>query len=159
MNTLRLSKRVLPLALAAALTAAPAFAVNKDMVELQTQVQTLQDAVARLQQSNDERMGVLKDLVQQSADSVNKMAATVGSLQKQLRSGEEATGGKIDQVGGQVGALNDSVDEIKARLNRLEKALQELQTQQQAINAALPEHVARRRIRRQPAPQASPLPQ
>jgi len=55
----------------AALSAPPALAVNKDMVQLQTQVQELQDAVARLQQSNDERMGVLKDLVQQSADTVN----------------------------------------------------------------------------------------
>ena len=54
--------------------ASPAFAVNKDMVQLQTQVQQLQDAVAHLQQSNDERMGVLNDLVQQSADSVNKMS-------------------------------------------------------------------------------------
>lgn len=130
-------------ALAAALlfggcfAASPAFAVNKDMVELQTQVQNLQDAVARLQQSNDERMGVLKDLVQQSADTVNKMSNTVDGVQKQLGALQDANGGKIDQINGQVGALNDSLDEIKARLGRLEKALQDLQTQQQSINATL----------------------
>src|SRR3569833_260297 len=64
------------IACAAALLAlpAPAFAVNRDMVQLQTQVQQLQDAVQLLQQSNDERMGVLRDLVQQSADSENKMS-------------------------------------------------------------------------------------
>ena len=61
------------------------FAVSKDMVQLQTQIQELQDAIARLQQSNDERMGVLKDLVQQSADSVNRMSVTIDGLQKQLR--------------------------------------------------------------------------
>ncbi len=114
-----------------------AHAVNKEMVELQTQVQNLQDSVARLQQSNDERMGVLKDLVQQSADSVNKMSVAVDALQKNVRTQNEGTGGKVDQVSGQVGALNDSVDEIKARLGRLEKALQDVQSQQQSINATL----------------------
>ena len=125
--------------LAVGLVAAPlpAHAVNRDMVELQNDVQNLKDAVAHLQQSNDERMGVLKDLVQQSADAVNKMSLAVDALQKQMRTQADATGAKVDQVSGQVGALNDSVDEIKARMNRLEKALQDLQGQQQSINAAL----------------------
>jgi TolA-binding protein len=124
-------------ALALAVTAPPAFAVNKDMVQLQTQVQQLQDAVARLQQSNDERMGVLKDLVQQSADSVNKMSLAVDALQQQMHNQQDATAGKLDQVSGQVQSLNDSLDEVKARLNNLEKALQSVENQQQSINAAM----------------------
>src|SRR5665213_2800676 len=83
--------------LAFALVATPAFAVNKDMVQLQTQVQDLQEAVAHLQQSNDERMGVLKDLVQQTADSVNKMSTTVSGLEQQMRQQQEANGSKIEQ--------------------------------------------------------------
>ena len=137
-NPLSLQRAALCVALAmAALAARPAYAVNKDLVQIQTQLQALQDAVARLQQSNDERMGVLKDLVQQSADSVNKMAVTIDSVQKQIRTQQEATGSKLDGVSGQVQSLNDSVDEIKARLNRLDKALQDLTGQQQSINAAL----------------------
>jgi len=134
-NQLRSKWAALPILLA--LAAPPAFAVNKDMVQLQTQVQELQDAVARLQQSNDERMGVLKDLIQQSADSVNKMSVTVDALQQQLKSQHEATSGKMDQVSGQVQSLNDSLDEVKARLNNLEKVLQSVQNQQQSINATL----------------------
>ena len=102
----------LPLLLA--LAASPAFAVNKDMVQLQTQVQELQDAVARLQQSNDERMGVLKDLVQQSADTGNKMSLSIDALQQQAKAQQEATGAKMDQLSSQVQSLNDSLDEIKA---------------------------------------------
>ena len=124
-------------ALLASLAAPRAFAVNKDMVQLQTQVQTLQDSVARLQQSNDERMGVLKDLVQQTADAVNKMSVTVTDLQTQMRQQQEAAGTKIDQVSGQMQSLNDSVDEVKARLNNLDKAMQALQSSQQSINATL----------------------
>jgi tol-pal system protein YbgF len=120
---------------AALLSSSPAFAVNKDMVQLQTQIQQLQDAVARLQQSNDERMGVMKDLIQQTADSVNRMSVTVDALHKQMQSQQDAQNGKIDQVSGQIQSLNDSVDEIKARLGSLQKLLQDVQGQQQSINA------------------------
>jgi len=122
---------------AVALATTPAFAVNKDMVQLQTQVQDLQSAVAHMQQSNDERMGVLKDLVQQTADAVNKMTLTVETMQQKMTSQQEAASGKVDQVSGQVQSLNDSLDEVKARLNAMEKALQGVQGQQQSINAAL----------------------
>ncbi len=129
---------VVAIALAiAALATPPAFAVNKDMVQLQTQIQDLQDAVAKLQQSNDERMGVLKDLVQQSSDSVNKMSLTIDALAKLVHSEQEANGGKLDQVSAQVTAANNSVDEVKALISRLEKSLQDVQTQQQSINATL----------------------
>ena len=117
--------------------ATPAFAVNKDMVQLQTQIQELQDAVARLQQSNDERMGVLKDLVQQSADSVNRMSVTIDGLQKQLAAQQSAEGTKVDTVSGQVSSLNDSLDEIKARMSRLEKALNDISGEQQSLGAAI----------------------
>jgi TolA-binding protein len=134
--------RRLPLAAAIAtvliLPASPALAVSKEIVQLQTQVQQLQDAVARLQQSNDERMGVMKDLVQQSADSVNRMSSNVESLQKQIQSRQEAQNGKVDQVSGQIQSLNDSLDEIKARLGRLEKLMQDVQSQQQSLNMNMP---------------------
>ncbi len=132
------------------LCAAPAFAANKDMIQLQTQVQQLQDAVARLQQSNDERMGVMKDLVQQSADSVNKMSATMGTLQRNIQTQQDAQNGKLDQISGQVQSLNDSLDEMKTRLARLEKLTQDIQNQQQSIGAGSPAGSA------VPAPSAAP---
>ena len=115
------------------LASAPAFAANKDMIELQTKVQALLDAVARLQQSNDERMGVLRDLVQQNSDSVNRMSVTVNALQKQFAADQTTQGGKVDQVSGQVQALNDQLDEIRARMNRLEKAMGDVSNQQQNL--------------------------
>ena len=129
--------RIATALLAFTLAATPAFAVNKDMVQLQTQVRDLQEAVAHMQQANDERMGVLKDLVQQTADSVNKMSLSVEGLQQRMNSQQEASSSKMDQVSGQVQSLNDSIDELKARLNAMEKALQSVQGQQQSINAAL----------------------
>lgn len=115
----------------------PAFAANRDMIQLQTQVQQLQDSVARLQQSNDERMGVMKDLVQQSADAVNKMSSNMDDLKKQILVQQNAQGNKIDQVSGQIQSMNDSIDEVKARIANLEKLLQNIQNQQQSISATM----------------------
>jgi TolA-binding protein len=131
------SLRFATIFLGVALCAAPALAANKDMVQLQTQVQELQDAIARLQQSNDERMGVMKDLVQQTSDSVNKMSVVIQTLQRQMQTQQDAQNGKIDQVSGQIQSLNDSVDELKARLTRMEKSLQDIQGTQQSMNATL----------------------
>jgi tol-pal system protein YbgF len=107
------------------------------MIQLQTQMQQLQDAIARLQQSNDERMGVLKDLVQQTADSVNKMSVEVNGMKLNLQNQQDALSTKNDQISGQVQSLNDSLDELKARMARMEKMLGDVQSQQQSANAIL----------------------
>lgn len=133
MTRLRLATALLSLSL----FAAPSFAANKDMIQLQTQVQQLQDAVARLQQSNDERMGVMKDLVQQTADSVNKMNQVVLSLSRQMQTQQDAQGAKLDQVSGQIQSLNDSLDELKTRLTHVEKSIADIQSQQQSMSATM----------------------
>jgi len=115
----------------------PASAESKDMVQLQTQIQGLQDSVARLQQSNDERMGVLKDLVQQSADSVNKMSAAMDALTIKMQAQQDALSAKSDTVSGQIQSLNDSLDELKARMARLEKSLGDIQGQMSSVTAVV----------------------
>ena len=133
--------RLIPFSLAAILLlgigAPPAHAVSKEMVQLQTQVQQLQDAIARLQQTSDERAGVLKDLVQQTADSVNKMSVVVNGMQLRMQNLQDASTQKNDQMSGQVQSLNDSLDELKARLGRIEKSLGDVQASQQSTNALL----------------------
>ncbi len=133
--------RVLPATLALAaitLTApAPMFAASKEIIQLQTQVQQLLDQVARLQQSNDERMGVQRDLIQQTVDSVNKMSQIMDGLQRQMRAQSEASGTGAQQLSGQVQTLNDSVDELKARLGRIEKTLSDLQSSQASMSARI----------------------
>src|SRR5436309_1893921 len=67
------------------LAASPAFAVSKEIVQLQTQVQALQDQIARMQQTFDERMGVMRNLVEQSTDNMNKIATSLTQLQQVLQ--------------------------------------------------------------------------
>ncbi len=118
--------------------ASPAFAVSKEIIQLQTQVQTLSDQVARLQQSMDQSMGVMKNLVEQSADSVNKMSVTVNNLQQKLASDSGENSQKVDQVSSQVQALHDSVDELKSRLAKVSKQLDDMQNNGQNLVAGQP---------------------
>ena len=138
MNLVHRCRRFAPaLVLFATLNATPAHAASKDMIQLQTQVQQLIDSLARLQSSNDQQMGVLKDLVQQTVDSVNKMTVTVNGMQLKLQNQADAQGAKSDQLSGQVQSLNDSLDELKARMLRMEKSLNDIQSQTQSTNAVV----------------------
>ena len=120
---------------AVALFALPhAFAVSKEMVQLQTQVQQLQDAVQHLQTSNDERMGVIVNLVQQNTDNVNRMMSAVNALQSTLKAESENRGSTNTQLSTQIQSLNDSVDELKTRIANLTTQVQSLQGQMQNAN-------------------------
>ncbi len=128
-------KTILPMvAFLAALWAQPAVAGTKEqLIQLQTTVQMLQDNMARMQQSFDERMGVVKDLITQQTDNVNRMSSTVDNLQKVVQQQTDASSGKVDQVSGQIQALHDSVDELRARLAKVSKQLDDIQAAQQNI--------------------------
>ncbi len=125
---------LLAVVLFAAIAVPPASAGTKEqLIQLQTTVQILQDNMAKMQQSFDERMGVMKDLITQQTDNVNRMSSTMDSLQKVLQQQTSESTGKVDQVSGQVQALHDSVDELKARLAKVSKQLDDIQAQQQNI--------------------------
>ncbi|HYM77321.1 MAG TPA: tetratricopeptide repeat protein [Candidatus Dormibacteraeota bacterium] len=113
----------------------PAFGVNKEMVQLQTQVQQLQEQMTAMQRSFDERMGVMKNLVEKDTDAVNKVAAALTTLQATLQKQQSDGGSKIDQVSGQIQSLNDTMDEIKVRLAKVTKQLEDMQAAQQSLAA------------------------
>jgi tol-pal system protein YbgF len=118
-----------------ALGVSPAWGVNKDMVQLQTQVQQLQEQMTAMQRAFDERMGVMKNLVEQDTDAVNKVAAALNALQTTLQKQQNDGGTKTDQLSGQIQALNDTMDEIKVRLAKVTKQLEDMQAAQQSLAA------------------------
>lgn len=114
---------------------APAHATSKDMVELQTQVQQLMDAVQRLQSTMDTKFGVLQHLVEQAADNSNQMNASINALQLKITAQQDALSGKLDTASGQSQSVNDSLDELKTRIDKLDKQLLEMQNQLQSIQS------------------------
>ena len=126
-------RRLSPLfALLCALAIPPAWGVSKEMIQLQTQVQQLQEQMTAMQRSFDERMGVMKNLVERDTDSVNKVAAAVTALQNSLQKQQGDSTGHVEQLSGQIQSLNDSLDELKARLAKVSKQLEDMQSSQQS---------------------------
>jgi tol-pal system protein YbgF len=126
---------VMALATTVALSATPAFGVSKEIVQLQTQVQALQDQMAQMKQSFDERMGVMQHLVEQSTDNVNKVATSIDALQSSIQKQQSDSGAHSDQLSGQIQALNDTLDELKARLAKVSQQLEAMQSAQQSLAA------------------------
>jgi len=134
---MKLHRVVASIALASMLwlSAAPAWGVNKEMVQLQTQVQQLQEQMTAMQRSFDERMGVMRDLVEKDTDAVNKVAAALNTLQQTLAKQQGDTGTRTEQISGQIQALNDTLDELKVRLAKVTKQLEDMQAAQQSMQA------------------------
>ena len=81
----KLNTRLSLLLAAGLLLGSPAWAVNREMVELQTQVQNLQTQMTQMQQTLDERMGVFRHLMDQNTDSINKVTAAITNMQTALQ--------------------------------------------------------------------------
>ena len=129
-------KMFVPIMLVLAILAAvPAFAVNKDMIQLQTQVSELQQQMTAMKQSFDERMGIMRNLVEQQTDTINKVNASIQALQQLLAKDHDESAARSDQLSGQIQALNDSIDELKARLANVSKQLDDLKSAQQNLAA------------------------
>src|SRR5437868_11834136 len=134
MTTKRISS-VLALLLLLTVNASPAWGVSKEIVQLQVQVQALQDQMSRMQQSFDERMGVMKNLVEQDTDAVNKVSQAIGDLQNALQKQQGDSAGRVDQISGQIQSLNDTMDELKARMAKLSQQLDAMAQNQSTANA------------------------
>jgi len=134
------------------LAVTPAWGVNKETIQLQTQVQQLQEQMTAMQRSFDERMGVMKNLVEQDTDAVNKVAAALASLQASLQKQQGDSSTHVEQLSGQIQSLNDSLDELKARLAKVSKQLEDMQSSQQSTAA----QAAQQQAQQQALAQAPP---
>lgn len=114
---------------------APAFGASKEIIQLQTQVDQLTQQMTLMQTSFNERMGVMKNLVEQNTDVANKVNVAIKDLQTAINKSQTDRAGQVDQISGQVQALNDTMDEIKVRLAKLSKQLEDMQSAQQSLAA------------------------
>ncbi len=135
MTLRRLLSTLLALLSTLCLVAAPAWGTSKEMIQLQTQVQQLQEQMTAMQRSFDERMGVMKNLVEQDTDAINKVTGAITALQTTLQKQQGDSAAHVDQLAGQIQALNDSLDELKARLAKVSKQLEDMQSSQQTLAA------------------------
>ena len=117
--------------------ALPAGAVAKEIIQLQRDVALLQQQLRDLQRSVDEKTAVLKTLVEQALDAVNRMNLTVSNLERAVRETQAGTEAQVDSLGTQVAALRDSLDELRVRVAKLSEQMIEAQGVLQSVDARL----------------------
>ena len=71
-------------------------------------------------QSFNERMGVMKNLVEQNTDRCNKLSTAIAEdCRVQSTTAKQDRAGQVDQISGQIQALNDTMDELKVRHDKV----------------------------------------
>ena len=120
--------------------ARPAIAQNREMIQLQQTVALLLGTVRELQRSFDERMAVMRTLIEQSSGQTNQfqqrmtqLNAAMTELQTSLQNSVANSGQKVDNIGTEIQGLQGSLEELRARLDMLSQQLARLETMSQTI--------------------------
>jgi tol-pal system protein YbgF len=113
----------------------PAGAVNRDMIELQQQVQQLMQGQQDLRSAVDSNSAALRTLVQQSLDSIGKLNGQMESVQKSVQEVQANTGARIDSMTQQTQGIADNMQDVQARVGKLAQQLTDLQNTLQSIDS------------------------
>src|ERR1700731_3921132 len=115
----------------------PAEAVARELIELQRDGTSLLQGQKDLSTQVTQDHTVMKTLVEQSSDNVNKLGATMSSLQKSVQDVQANSGARLDTMSTQVQGLSDNLEEIKSRLGKLNQQLVDLQNTVQSLDAKI----------------------
>ena len=129
-----MKRTVLFMLLTALLSAAPSYAVDKEVIQLQQSVALLQGMVREIQRGMDEKMAVLQTLVQQSGGNTGQISQQVGELKTLFQHSAAATEEQVESIHTQVNGLQSSLDDLRARLDKLSEQVAKVEENSQ--NAA-----------------------
>lgn len=118
------------------------FAVNKDLVEMQRELEARLDA---MQQTLNSKIDVLTGMLQAIQNDSRRTADQVASMQDALTNGVAKSltpvaglNGKVDAMGDDVRALKDSLSDLSARLERMDAKITDLKNQIQIMQSPPP---------------------
>ena len=116
---------------------APAGAVAREIIELQTGVTQLIQGQQAMQTAITQNAAVQRTLIEQSLDSVNKLSTSMASIQKNTQDFSAASGARLDTMGTQVQGLSDNVADLQARLGKLDQKLTDIQNTLQNVDSKM----------------------
>ena len=116
---------------------APAGAVAREIIELQTGVTQLIQGQQAMQTAITQNAAVQRTLVEQSLDSVNKLSTSMASIQKNTQDFSANSGARLDTMGTQVQGLSDNVADLQARLGKLDQKLTDIQNTLQNVDSKM----------------------
>ncbi|HTV54684.1 MAG TPA: tol-pal system protein YbgF [Terriglobia bacterium] len=114
----------------------PGFAVSKEIVQMMTELDNLQQQVMNLQNTVASQTAILKTLVQQASENINSMKATIAKMQEAQQRSLATSSNQIDSLSSQVQQLSSSLDEAKGQISKLSGQVAQTQKMMQTINTA-----------------------
>jgi tol-pal system protein YbgF len=120
-----------------ALLAPPAFAVDREVIELQQSVALLQGMVRELQRNFDEKIAVMRTLIEQSTGQMTRITGDLSSLQQSIQATVGTAGQRMESVGTQVQGIQASIDDLRARLDNLSQQVTKMQSSSQDISGSI----------------------
>jgi tol-pal system protein YbgF len=116
---------------------APAGAVAREIIELQTGVTQLIQGQQNMQMEITQNAAVQRTLIEQSLDAVNKLNTGMSAVQKTTQDFSAASGARLDTMGTQVQGLSDNVSDLQARFGKLDQRLTDIQNTLQNVDSKL----------------------
>lgn len=116
---------------------APAGAVAREIIELQTGVTQLLQGQQNMQTAITQNDAVERTLIQQSLDAVSKLNTSMSAVQKTTQDFSAASGARLDTMGTQVQGLSDNVGDLQARVGKLDQKLTDIQNTLQSVDSKL----------------------
>ncbi len=111
-----------------------AWSADREIVQLESQLEALQYQMTRMQQAFDYRVGNMHGLTKKSADAINNLSTTIMRFQTALDRAQVDSARRGEQLSGHIQGLNDNLDEVKARLAKVSKQLEDIDARRQDLN-------------------------
>ena len=116
---MRVLRAILMAVLVVALLPTPAYPVAKEIIRIEAAVARLESDMRDMRSTLDERMGMMRQLMEQTTDAINKLNVVTEQVQRSIQGSVAAQGAKVDSVADNVQGLQDSLEDVKARLSKL----------------------------------------
>jgi hypothetical protein len=107
------------------------------MVELQESLKQIIQGQKDIETTLVRNAAVDKTLMEESMDTVNKMAGNVMVLQKTAQEMQANSGARLDTIATQIQGVSDNLQLTLARMGKLNQQLADLQNAVQGIDAKL----------------------
>ena len=139
---MRVVRAILMAVLAVALLATPAYPVAKEIIRIEAAVARLEADMRDMRSTFHERMGMMRQLMEQTTDAINKLNVVTEQVQLSIQGSVAAQGAKVDSVAGNVQGLQDSLEDVKARLSKLSEQMAQVRNSVETLQTPTPGAVA-----------------
>jgi tol-pal system protein YbgF len=119
----------------ALLSPAPLGAVAKEIVELLAGVNQLQQGQRDMQSSIDTKMTEMRTLVQQEADSSNKLGARIDAMQKTVQDMQANSSTQLNAASTSVQGIADNMTDMQGRITKMSQQLADMQNALQTLDS------------------------